>query len=96
MRSYLVTVHSTFVKVADYAPHANKSPDYVALVDGDRQQYFIQKGEHLEKRAKWRDRGVNHLFYHAQNSGNRVQWIPSGRKLRTGKKKQLEKQLELF
>lgn len=96
MRSYLVTVHSNMVKVEDYKPRVNQSPDLLAHVDGDRFQYFIRKHRHLAGKYRWRDRGSTQAFYHAKNSGTIVQWIPSGRKLRTHKKEQSAKQLELF
>lgn len=96
MKTFLVTVHNNFVKVVDWQTRSQKQCDAIAMVDGERHQYYLSRYEHTEKKSSWRERGMMHLHYHAKNSGNLVRWLPVGHVKQSRKKKISEKQKSLF
>jgi len=96
MKTLIVIVHSTFVKVDDWQTRSQKQADAIAMIDGERYQYYLSRHEHTDKKSEWRERGMMHLHYHANNSGNYVRWLPVGHEKRSRKKEQSAKQLKLL
>jgi len=95
MRSYEITVDTMSVKVVEIEPRANRSPDYVALIDGERVQYFLKRAKGCET-TRWREQAISNLMYHAKNAGNYVQFTAMKRRKKQKKLELSDKQLGLL
>jgi len=96
MRSFNVIVHPGRVQVDPIFTHEIRHPDFIALVDGERFAYRIERHKHTDKNSNWRDRGTSQVYYHANNSGNIVSWIPVLKSKRTRKLDISDKQMSMF
>jgi len=76
MNNYLVTVHPARIEIDAYYPPENKSPDYVAIVDGNEHRYFMRKNPGDKISNATFDTAIQAIFYHGKNAGNIVRWKP--------------------
>jgi len=96
MKTFLVVVHSTFIKISDWQTKSRKQADAIAMIDGRRCRYFISRHGHTDKSSQWRERGMMQLHCHARNSGKIIGWLPVGHVVQSRKKEQSDKQLQLL
>lgn len=99
MLNFIIEVSEFGVSANETAREIN-NPDAVAMVDGERWNYRVQKNKNYKpkgRRAKvWRERAMNYVHYHANNSGERVRFEHVGSKRTTRKKKISEQQRSMF